>query len=144
VSLVVAVLYGAACLSPAIDYKPPENRDFGDITPYGVVSGFTTLLLGWFPPYVIPWAANLLLLVGWILLMYKKTTAALGFGVAAALLGLTTWAVLDDQMQVLVGYYLWQASLIAFALGALAVRLWQAVRARGGMGGRLVTGDPPV
>ena len=126
VTVVVGSLYVAACASPAIYYRPPQNRDFGDITPYGVVLGIVTLLVGGMTPKLfIPWSANLLLVVGWILLWLRKTAVGLGFGIAATLAGLSTWALVDEQMQLLRGYYLWQASLVVFALGALGIWLWE-------------------
>src|SRR5262245_29068851 len=97
VTVAVGSLYVAACASPAIDYKPPQARDFGDITPYGVVLGVVALLLGWVPPLTIPWSANLLLPAGWILLLCRRSTAGLGLGIAAALAGLSTWAFVDEQ-----------------------------------------------
>jgi hypothetical protein len=126
VTVAVGSLYVAACASPAIDYKPPQNRDFGDITPYGVVLGIVTLLVGWMnPSLIIPWSANPMLLAGWILLLCKRTAIGLGFGLAATLAGLSTWVFIDEQMQLLLGYYLWQGSLVAFALGALGIWLWE-------------------
>jgi hypothetical protein len=44
---------------------------------------------------------------------------------AAALAGLSTWSLLPEREQLLVGSYLWQASLIVFALGALAIWFWE-------------------
>ncbi len=86
------------------------------------VLGVETLLVGWRTPLIIPWSANFLLLIGWILLLCKKNTAALRFGVAAVLAGLSTWAFSYEWKQLLLGYYLWQASMVVFALGALAIR----------------------
>lgn len=120
VSLVVASLFVAACASPAVDYKPPQTRDFGDITPYGVYHGIGALLFGG-AAAPLPWSANLLLLSGWVLLLIRMNAAALGVGAAAAVLGLTAW--LDGQFELLLGYYLWQSSLIALALGALVLFL---------------------
>src|SRR4029079_5356037 len=104
----------------------PQNRDFGDITPYGLVWGIVALLLGWSPPQTIAWSANPLLVAGGILLLFKRNAAAVGLGIAAALAGLSTWALVNEQMQLLVGYYLWQGSLITFALVALAVWWWES------------------
>ena len=125
VTVVVGSLHVAACASPSIDYKPPQSRDFGDITPYGVVLGIITLLLGWIPPLTIPWSANILLLAGWILLLCKRNAVGLGVALAAALAGLSIWAFVNEQMQLRLGYYLWQGSLVAFALGALGIWLWE-------------------
>jgi hypothetical protein len=130
VSLIVASLYVTACACPAIEFEKRVPRDYGDITLipeswYNPLPGVGALVLGCVPPLIIPWSANLLLLVGWVLLLCNKNTVALGFGVAAALVGSSTWVFSSVWKQLLVGYYLWQASLIAFALGALVLRLWR-------------------
>ena len=92
---------------------------------YIEVLGVEILLTGWRTPLIIPWSANLLLLGGWILLLCRKNAVALGVGIAAAWAGLSTWAILPERTQLLVGSYLWQASLIVFALGALAIWFWE-------------------
>jgi len=137
VSLVVGLLYVAACACPAVKVK---NRGLELINlllvslggkpdaqgpEYVEVLGVEILLAGWRPPLTIPWSANLLLLGGWILLLCRKNAVALGFGIAAAWAGLSTWALLPERTQLLVGSYLWQASLIVFALGALAIWFWE-------------------
>jgi hypothetical protein len=132
VSLVVGSLYVAGCASPAIEFVPappaPDSRprDFGMIDiprvrlEIGAHFGFVALVAGWQLPWTAPWSANVFLLAGWILLLLEKQRAAAALGAAAVLAGFSTWMVEDARL--LVGYYLWQASLIAFALGALA--LW--------------------
>ena len=140
VSLVVGLLYVAACACPAVKF---ENRGLQLVNfllvsvggkpnaqgeEYIEVLGVETLREGWPPPRIIPWSANILLLVGWILLLCKKNAVALGCGVAAVLAGQSTWALsrgLPERAQLLVGSYLWQASLIAFALSALAIWFWE-------------------
>ena len=95
---------------------------------YEEVLGVDILLTGWRPPLTVPWSANLLLLGGWILLLCRKNAVAVCFGIAAALVGLaglSTWELLPEREQLLVGSYLWQASLIVFALGALAIWFWE-------------------
>jgi hypothetical protein len=136
VSLVVGLLYVAACACPAVKV---ENRGLElmnllvvslggkpDVQgpDYIEVLGVETLQAGWPPPRIIPWSANILLLVGWILLLCKKNAVGLGFGIAAVLAGLNTRALLPERAQLLVGSYLWLASLIAFALSALALWFW--------------------
>ena len=140
VSLVVGLLYVAACACPAVKEK---NRGLQLINgllvslggkpdaqgpEYEEVLGVEILLAGWRPPLTVPWSANLLLLGGWILLLGRKNAVALGFGIAAALVGLaglSTWEHLPERAQLLVGSYLWLASLIAFALSALAIWFWE-------------------
>jgi hypothetical protein len=41
------------------------------------------------------------------------------------LVSLGAWALLPERTQLLVGSYLWLASLIAFALSALAIWFWE-------------------
>jgi len=137
VSLVVGLLYVAACACPAVKEK---NRGLELINrllvslggkpdaqgpEYTEAQGVEVLLAGWPPPRIIPWSANILLLAGWILLLCNKNAAGLGFGVAAVLTGLSAWALRPEWAQLLVGSYLWLASLIAFALSALAIWFWE-------------------
>ena len=140
VSLVVGLLYVAACACPAVKVKNAGmalinallvslgGKPDAQGPEYEEVLGVEMLLAGWRSPLIIPWSANLLLLGGWILLLRRKNAAALGFGIAAALAGLaglSTWSLLPEREQLLVGSYLWQASLIVFALGALAIWFWE-------------------
>src|SRR5215469_4091396 len=90
VSLVVGLLYVAACACPAVkvknlgppiivnllvslgakpDVQGPEDTE---------LLGVEILLAGWRPPLTIPWSANLLLLGGWILLLCRKNAVAVG------------------------------------------------------------------
>ena len=140
VSLVVGLLYVAACACPAVKVKNPGPPIIVNLlVSLGAkpdvqgpedteLLGIEILLAGWRPPLTIPWSANLLLLGGWILLLCRKNAVAVGFGIAAALVGLaglSTWELLPEREQLLVGSYLWQASLIVFALGALAIWFWE-------------------
>jgi hypothetical protein len=123
--LLVGGLYAAACCVPAVEYLPPVNRDFGDITPYGSVPGIVALLFGPGSEARIAWSANLFLLAGCILLLCKKDVLALITGAASVLIGLSTWAFVSDQMKLLVGYYLWQGSMVGFTLGVVVIKLCQ-------------------
>lgn len=82
----------------------------------GSPPGWVALVLGWIPPYCVPWSANLLLVVGWIFLLCRRFKTAAWLGGVGALVALTTWGY--DFPHLLVGYYLWQASLVALAAGA--------------------------
>ena len=108
-------LYILACAMPAIEPGPALSgiRDSR--------AGWEALLLGWIPPYCIPWSANLLLIVGWIFLLCGRFKTAAWLGGAGALVALTTWGF--DFPHLLAGYYLWEASLVALATGAAVLAL---------------------
>ena len=130
--LVISAIYIAACACPAIEFSPEAPpKDFGDLRflpdcEAGPQFGITALALGWTSPWTIPWCANLVLFGGLILLVCKRYYGALGFGIATALLGASTWALFDydDRLQrLLVGYYLWQASLLVLPAAAILLLL---------------------
>jgi hypothetical protein len=108
--VIVASLYIAACASPACTWQPGSK-----------INGWFILELGWVPgPWTIPWFANILLVIGSILLLCNKHGTASCLAVAGALLGLTTlvaWDVWYDSP----GCYLWQASLIIFSVGTITI-----------------------
>jgi len=109
----------------ALSLITPVQNDRGGAANYhiGVAPGFLALALGWIPPSTVPWSANILVLIGWVLFWRRKLTVALWFGVAAALAGFTAPWLSDASMgRLLIGYYLWQGSLIIFALGTFALR----------------------
>jgi len=114
----VGLLYGLACLLPAIRCRagaaPADGWDFE----WGRHPGLALLLWGWGGGNNgAPWSANVALALGaWCLLAGRRRAALLG-GVLAAVLGLTTWWVRRSDT-LLVGYYLWQASHLALAAGA--------------------------
>ena len=131
--LAVAALYITSCATPAIEFAAERPAtDFGDLRflpdyEAGPQLGITALACGWAPPWTLPWLANVALLTGAIFLILRKNRWALGSGIVAALLALSTWALFnyDERLiRLLVGYYLWQASMLALIGGAgiLAVR----------------------
>jgi hypothetical protein len=122
-SLVVGALYAVALFAPAI--KADEGGRACTAIRLGTLPGWETLVFGWVPPLTIPWSANLLLLLGWILLLRARYRPAMRLGVAAMLAGLTTLALwpLEGWETLRVGYYFWQASLFVFAWGSW--RLWR-------------------
>ena len=124
--LVVCSLFLAACAAPAIEVD--EGGHACTAVRLGTLPGWATLLLGWPPPLTLPWIANPLLLVGCILLLWGRNRLAAYFGTAAALAGLTTWLFASGWKAILSGYYLWQGSLAAFALGALAIYFCEPAR----------------
>jgi hypothetical protein len=119
---VVMIGFGVAY---ALSLITPVQNDRGGAANYhvGVVPGFLALALGWIPPSTVPWSANILVLIGWVFFWRRKLTAALWFGVAAALLAFTAPWLSDASMgKLLIGFYLWEVSLIIFALGTFALR----------------------
>src|SRR5690349_11301172 len=90
-SLGVWALYAASLFAPAI--KADEGGHACTAIRLGTLPGWETLLFGWVPPLTIPWSANLLLLLGWIMLLRKRYRGALRLGIAAVLAGLTTLAL---------------------------------------------------
>src|SRR4051812_26174271 len=104
---IVALLYAAACFTPAIrvdDGIPSSDLDFK----LGTVPGLFILLLGWTGGNNgVPWSANVFLGGGLLLLALKRFRGAAVLGVLAAALGLTTcWVWGAGNLRL--GYFLWQ------------------------------------
>jgi hypothetical protein len=123
--LAVFILYAVACFTPAIyvdDGRSSSDLDFKIGSPVGLF----ILFYGW-PGgnNGIPWSANVFLALGLLVLCAKWFRAAFVLGSIATMLGLTTWWVWGYE-NLLVGYYLWQASLAVFAVGTG----WVSIRLR--------------
>jgi hypothetical protein len=125
----VCLLFLSACLLPCIDCGPgrvpSSDGDFPDFTE-GSHLGLAVLLLGWGGAnHGVPWSANVFLGLGLLCLGLRQPRAAAVLGLIASCLGLTTWAMnwftRPHDYRVMVGYYFWQASLLALAAGALWV-----------------------
>ena len=121
-ALTVFLLYVAACLTPAIDRGPRIVESLGDVAGAdfdGRYSfGLEILLFGWCGGNNgVPWSANVFLTIGWWCLVARRFRAAAVSGSVALLLGLTTWWVYRYATLV-VGYYLWQGSILILLLGA--------------------------
>jgi hypothetical protein len=115
----VFVLYLASCLLPAVQIGEFGSGEFHHRREG--VPGWKALLLGWVPPTTWPWAANPLLLAGLFCYAVRRYAVAFGIGVATSLAGLTTYFFLrgtGDFEGLLVGYYVWEASFVAFTLAA--------------------------
>jgi hypothetical protein len=114
------LLYVLACLLPCIDCGP----DFQTSDP-----GWPDLEKGWhwgLPLLLfghsggnngVPWSANVFFAAGLLCLRREWDRAALGLGLLATALGLTIWWIRRDD-HLLVGYYLWQASLMVLVVAA--------------------------
>jgi hypothetical protein len=73
----------------------------------------------------------MVLVAGLISLIKRNYKPALVLGGAAAVLGVTTWGLFRFQHNqhqlnnLLVGYYLWRASLVVLPAGALLIGFWE-------------------
>jgi hypothetical protein len=116
VVLLTAVLYVVSCFLPATTIG-----SLGD----GPDLGLMHLLFGWLSGLqgLPAWSANFVLWVAAGCLLCADFRAAAVLGVGAALLGLTTLTSFkyDGRYS---GYYLWQSSLMVFAVGAVVAYSW--------------------
>ncbi len=111
----IVVLFLLACCLPCIDGGPAvQSWDFEAGWHYGWV----ILLVGWEGGNNgVPWSANVFLAGGLLCLWRRWFRAALCLGIVASVLGLTTWWVRRYD-RLMIGYYVWQMSLLSLALGA--------------------------
>jgi hypothetical protein len=118
VGAVVWSLYAVACACPAY-YETPFALDGPAVG--GPVPGWSVLAFSWllallYPPAFIPWAANFLLLGGWVAFRRGRVRRAAVCGCAAVVAGFASFAMPHAEVErLLLGYYLWQASLLCFA-----------------------------
>ncbi len=104
--LASVVLYALSCGVPAL-WVNGEERAFGW---QALIFGWAVMQFG-----VVAWLANPVAAIALALHgMGERRAAAVAAAVAVAL-ALTTWLVIRPG-DLLVGYYLWQASLLALAL----------------------------
>ncbi|OWK38520.1 hypothetical protein FRUB_07640 [Fimbriiglobus ruber] len=68
----------------------------------------------------VPWSANVFLVAGVYSLADGRYRLAVALGFVASALGLTTWWARPYDT-IMIGYYVWQASLLTLALGAVWV-----------------------
>jgi hypothetical protein len=114
--LAVGVLYAWACLTPAINDGGPPSSDLDFLS--GPHIGLEILLFGWQGGNNgVPWSANVVLGLGLLALAGGRFRLACTLGGVATALGLTTWWVWGYR-SLSVGYFLWQGSLVALAVGA--------------------------
>jgi hypothetical protein len=114
-----SMLYLLACFLPCIDGGPDtQSGDPGFLDfEAGWHFGLLILLFGWgWGKNLVPWSANLLLVLGLICLGRKRFRAAFWLGILASILGLTTWSL--RRHTPMIGYYVWQASLLMMAISA--------------------------
>jgi hypothetical protein len=116
VVLLTAVLYVGSCFLPATTIG-----SLGD----GPDLGLLHLLFGWLSGLqgLPAWSANFVLWVAAGCLLGSHFRDAAVLGAMAALLGLTTLTSFKADGKYS-GYYLWQSSLIVFAVGAVVAYSW--------------------
>lgn len=132
---VVPLLFVIACLCPAIDFGPQRGSPEGL---HGVVSGIGAFVWGGISAgilashprggaaelAVVPWLANPLVGLGWILLAYRRYGGAVVTGLLATTLG--GYYLVFPWGRPLVGAYLWVASSGVLTVGAVAAWLPRA------------------
>lgn len=133
VGILVWSLFLAACACSA--YVQADLTWDGPSSSHPV-PGWWVLMFGWmlgllYWPVCFAWSANFLLLWGWVAYLRGRAVSAVVLGVAGAVAGFTTFAMPGSEVQrLLVVYYLWQASLLVFAVAS--GRHWWLHRARAG------------
>lgn len=123
VTFLALPLYVLACCSSAA--VRASTVSFGrSPPPVETLGGGVVLLFGWFPPYTLAWSANILFLVAVILLCVGWVRAAFIWSSLAVLSSLTAWlyVAFGGVSELLGGYYLWQGSLLVFALGTWMIK----------------------
>src|SRR5258706_15294730 len=85
VSVLTWGIYFLALALPALDV--PETRGSEG---HGRFAGYVALLMGWIPPFCVPWRANLLLLGGCMAYARGCSFVAFGPGLAATARALPT------------------------------------------------------
>jgi len=123
VGAAVLLLYLAACFTPVVglDESSPNGLF---LLWFGLMGGFG---ITW---AVIPWSANAFLGLGMVELFRKHYRQALLLGILGNILGLTTWWFLWDY-PLLIGYYLWQASMVVLVVGVIRCLNMDAVAPSG-------------
>ena len=125
----VCLLFLVACLLPCIDCGkevPSSDPGWPDSTA-GSHFGLEILLFGWSGGNNgVPWSANVFMALGLFCLWKRRHREAGVLAIIASSLGLTTWLMNSfsspHDIHVKVGYYFWQASLFALAIGAMWAR----------------------
>jgi hypothetical protein len=122
----VWMLYAVACVVPAIHL--PTGAFIGHGSPAGPVAGWALvypgglIVLGMFNPTLAPlawaWLANPLLVLGSLLLVCRKVRSAMAAAIVGLVLSMGCLMPSDDVDGLLVGYYLWLASMVGLAIGA--------------------------
>jgi hypothetical protein len=120
VGLVAILLYALACLLPCTDgtgHGQGSDPGFPGLDD-GWNFGILVLLFGWgFGKNGVPWSANPVWALGLWCLWKRRLWFALVLGSVATVLGLTTPRVRSDDAM-MVGYFVWQTSLLLIPIGA--------------------------
>ena len=97
-------LFGVACMLPAIETMGDDPGWFC------LLYGWMAIVVGW-----PPWIANFTLFAGLMCLVNGRHRAALAFGYVSIGLSLSAPVLLNHLR---IGYFFWQASMIAFCFAA--------------------------
>lgn len=119
VSAIAIGLYVLACALPAVEGAGEHICSGFDNKPTGTILGVVALVMGWIPPYTIPWFANILFIVGLILFISEKHSSAVWCSGIALVLAATTIVFIfkGDFAHVGPGFVLWQAALATVPIG---------------------------
>ena len=112
--MAVGSLYGIACVSPAL-FMPGGGGGEWIHFPAHTYAGHECLTLGWLVPQ--HWIANILLLIGLLLLGSGRSFSALVLGILAVFAS-ASMTIVSKTDELRSGYYLWVASMFAFAGGS--------------------------
>jgi hypothetical protein len=128
IALTVLGLYIGACVTPTF------YGDDGDVpgVSFGIGSpiGLEVLCMGaQFAP--IPWSANLLLPLGVSCLARGRAILASLVGLAGCAIACTSWW---EGERLLTGYYVWQSSFLALAIGPVLLLFGRSSLHSGGNG----------
>lgn len=123
--VIVAGLYLTSLFLPAIDLGHSDPPAASGVARGWEVTAMGGILLFAGSPLVIPVLANPVHWVGWLLLAVGHPRAARTAGVIGLILAASTWAV--PMGELLVGHYVWLASMAALVVAGIAGdRRWGA------------------
>ncbi len=124
----VVLMYLIACATPALEFNDPDDA---------IYYGFRIVIVGWLGALIgqFGWFANLFLLVGIFLLLFRRWIATfvstvLGLAIALQTLMLFSQPVPADEagirhvelQHIKIGFYFWLASLLCLGVGVLILR----------------------
>jgi hypothetical protein len=121
-------LYVFACCLPVLEFKNSGNK------PNDIMWGYNALAVGWSGIFagVVPWYANPFGILGLVFAFFRKRLFGVVAGIFSVAIALTTFHYIGQELpadeggvnhttiiRVLPGYYIWLASLVMVATGAV-------------------------